>query len=62
VQVDESTGQVIHSVIEEALDKSLLPYLRQVQEVSAQVDALYAENQELNAELEKARRPWWKLW
>jgi hypothetical protein len=55
--------------VEDAVDKSLLPYLKQVQEVSLEVDRVQEENERLKAELVKSeeavrrpQRPWWRLW
>jgi hypothetical protein len=60
------------TAVEEAVDKSLVPYLKQVRKVAQEVDRVEGENKRLKAELEEARskvpeaeavrRPWWKFW
>jgi chromosome segregation ATPase len=62
------------AAVEEAVDKSLVPYLKQVQEVSAEADRVKEENERLKEEIVKTQmeakqlvarhpqRPWWKLW
>jgi chromosome segregation ATPase len=60
------------TAVEEAVDKSLVPYLKQVRKVAQEVDRVEGENKRLKADLEEAqskvaqteaaRRPWWKFW
>jgi hypothetical protein len=60
------------AAVEEAVDKSLVPYLKQVRKVAQEVDRVEGENKRLKADLEEAqskvaqtvaaRSPWWKFW
>jgi excisionase family DNA binding protein len=63
-----ATSEATQTDIEGALDKAVVPYLKQVQAVSAEVDRVNEENERLKKELlEKhfhkgPRLPWWKFW
>jgi hypothetical protein len=46
----------VQASVEEAVDKSLVPYLKKVQEVSAEVDRVNEQNEQLKAALVKAER------
>jgi hypothetical protein len=76
-EVQQRPPEVAQAVIEDAVDTSLVPYLKQVQQVSTDVDRVKEENERLKAKLVKAEaetsrlkemlpqttpRPWWKLW
>jgi excisionase family DNA binding protein len=58
--VAEGGHKMPEAVTEEATDKSPDLNLKQVQEMSDEVDLLQAENERLRFELEKTQRPWWK--
>jgi chromosome segregation ATPase len=61
VQLKEATQRSI----EEALTKTMIPYLKQVRKVSQEVHRVEGENNRLKMELEavqRLRRPWWKFW
>jgi excisionase family DNA binding protein len=61
-EAQQNPPETAQSAVEEALDKAVIPYLKQVQEVSAEVDKVHEENERLKKELEAARHPWWKFW
>jgi type II secretory pathway component PulM len=56
------------TTVEAAIDKSLVPYLKQVQEVSTNVDRVQAKNEYLKRQLRQTwldkgkRHPRWKFW
>jgi excisionase family DNA binding protein len=62
LEAQQNQPEIAQTAVEEALDKAVIPYLRQVQEVSAEVDKVQEENTRLKTELEAARHPWWKFW
>jgi excisionase family DNA binding protein len=61
-EAQQNPPETTQAAVEEALDKAVIPYLKQVQEVSAEVDRVHEENERLRRELEAARHPWWKFW
>lgn len=73
MEAQQGPPEAAQMAVESAVDKSLVPYLRQVQDVSAEADRVKEENDWLKAALIKAeteaaqmkavrQRPWWKLW
>jgi Helix-turn-helix domain len=52
-EAQQGSLETAQAAVEEAVDKSLVPYLKQVQEVSAEVDQIEEENKRLKAELAK---------
>jgi hypothetical protein len=53
-EAQQEPPEAVQASIEEAVDKSLVPYLKQIQEVSAEVDSVNEQNERLKAALVKA--------
>jgi excisionase family DNA binding protein len=62
LEEQESWPEATKAAITDAVNKTIAPYMGEVEAVWTEVNKVHQENERLKIDLEDVQNPWWKLW